>query len=100
MKNPRRKRPIFVMENIFVGKYGIQSTNEMAFKRTVPLREFSTSDLMRACYCRSADERMRMQNALLFLGRGEGRPLRSLVQGLGNSMENRRFRCIKYYIWL
>ena len=31
MKNPRRKRPI-------VGKYGIQSTNEMAFKRTVTLR--------------------------------------------------------------
>ena len=28
------------MENIFVGKYGIQSTNEMAFKRTVTLREF------------------------------------------------------------
>ena len=27
----------------FVGKYGIQSTNEMAFKRTVPLREFSIS---------------------------------------------------------
>ena len=30
-ENPRRKRPI-------VGKYGIQSTNEMAFKRTVTLR--------------------------------------------------------------
>ena len=24
-------------------KYGVQSTNEMAFKRTVPLREFSIS---------------------------------------------------------
>ena len=30
-ENPRRKRPI-------VGKYGIQSTNAMAFKRTVTLR--------------------------------------------------------------
>ena len=27
----------------FVGKYGIQSTNEMVFKRTVPLCEFSIS---------------------------------------------------------
>ena len=27
----------------FKGKYGIQSTNEMAFKRTVTLREFSIS---------------------------------------------------------
>ena len=27
----------------FVGKYGVQSTNEMAFKRTIPLREFSIS---------------------------------------------------------
>ena len=27
----------------FIGKYGIQSTNEMAFKRTVTLREFSIS---------------------------------------------------------
>ena len=30
-ENPRRKRPI-------VGKYGIQSTNEMAFKRPATLR--------------------------------------------------------------
>ena len=38
-KNLHRKRPIFVMENIFfVRKYGIQSTNEMAFKRIVTLR--------------------------------------------------------------
>ena len=43
-KNPRRKRPIFVMENTFFGgRNGIQSTNEMAFKRTVTLREFSIS---------------------------------------------------------
>ena len=52
----------------FVGKYGIQSTNEMAFKRTVTLREFSISppsDLVRPRYCRSADARMRTQNALL-----------------------------------
>ena len=28
-ENPHRKRPIFVMENIFCRKYG---TNEMAFK--------------------------------------------------------------------
>jgi len=42
-ENPHRKRPIFVMENIFVGKYGIQSTNEMAFKRAVPLRKFLIS---------------------------------------------------------
>ena len=27
----------------FVGKYGIQSTNEMPFKRTVTLREFFIS---------------------------------------------------------
>ena len=37
-ENPRRILLIFVMENIFVGKYSIQSTNEMAFKRTVTLR--------------------------------------------------------------
>ena len=52
----------------FVGKNGIQITNEMAFKRTVTLREFSISppsDLMRPRYCRSADTRMRTQNALL-----------------------------------
>ena len=40
-ENPRRKRPIFVMENIFCRKVGIQSTDEMAFKRTETLREFS-----------------------------------------------------------
>ena len=40
-ENPRRKRPIFVMENIFCRKVGIQSTDEMAFKRTKILREFS-----------------------------------------------------------
>ena len=28
-------------EYFFVGKYGIQRTNEMAFNRTVPLRQFS-----------------------------------------------------------
>ena len=39
-ENPRRKRPIFVMENIFWRKVGIQSTDEMAFKRTETLREF------------------------------------------------------------
>ena len=52
----------------FVGKYDIQNTNEMAFKRTVTLREFSISppsNLMRPRYCRSADARMRTQNALL-----------------------------------
>ena len=50
----------------FVGKYGIQSTNEMAFKRTVPLREFSISrhqiwcahaivvQRMHACACKNA----------------------------------------------
>ena len=38
----------------FEGKCGIQSTNDMAFKRTVTLR-----------YCHSEDSRMRMQNALL-----------------------------------
>jgi len=32
VKNLHRKRPIFVMENIFSRKYGIQSTNEMALK--------------------------------------------------------------------
>ena len=61
-ENPRRKRPI-------VGKYGIQSTKEMAFKRTVTstrVFDFPPLDLMRPRYCRSADSRMRMQNALLF----------------------------------
>ena len=37
-ENPRTKRLIFVMENISCRKYGIQSTNEMVFKRTVTLR--------------------------------------------------------------
>ena len=37
-ENPRRKRLILVMENISCRKYGIQSTNEMAFIRTVTLR--------------------------------------------------------------
>ena len=34
-ENPRRKRPIFVMDNFFFffGKYGIQSTDEMTLKR-------------------------------------------------------------------
>ena len=64
-ENPHRKRPIFVME-----KYGIQSTSEMAFKRTVTLRasfRFPPSALMRPRYCRSADALRRMQNALLFM---------------------------------
>ena len=44
VKNPRTKRSIFVMDNFFFRKVrGIQSTKEMAFKRTVPLREFSIS---------------------------------------------------------
>ena len=37
----------------FVGKYGIQSTNEMAFNRTLTLRtrfDFPPSDLMRPRY--------------------------------------------------
>ena len=41
----------------------------MAFKRTETLHEFSISRhqiLMRQRYCRSADARMRTQNALLF----------------------------------
>ena len=43
-ENPLRKRPIFVIENIFCEKvYGIQNNNEMAFKRTVTSREFSIS---------------------------------------------------------
>ena len=37
-ENPRRKRLILVMENISCRKYGIQSTNEMVFIRTVTLR--------------------------------------------------------------
>ena len=31
-ENPRRKRPIFVMENIFCRKVGIQSTDEIPLK--------------------------------------------------------------------
>ena len=42
----------------FVGKYGIQSNFTRVF-------DFPPSDLMRPLYCRSADARMRMQNALL-----------------------------------
>ena len=54
----------------FVGKYGIQSTNEMAFEKTVT----SISRYLIWCahsiwlYCHLADSRMRMQNALLFRG--------------------------------
>ena len=42
----------------------------MAFKRTIPLREFfdfPPSDLMRPRYFRSADARIRMENSLLFM---------------------------------
>ena len=72
LKNPALKTSDFCHgELFFVGKCAIQSTNEMAFKRTVTLREFSIfppSDLMRPRHCRSANARMRMQNALLFAG--------------------------------
>ena len=63
-----RKRPIFVMENIFVGKYDIQSTNETPFERDCNFTrvfDFPPSDLMCPRYFRLADARMRMQNALL-----------------------------------
>ena len=53
-----------------MGKYEIQSTNEMAFKRTVGDYAgfyIPPSDLMRPRYCHSADARMRLQIALLFL---------------------------------
>ena len=46
-ENPRRKRLTFVMENMFLGKYGIQSTNEMAFNRTVTLRASFRSPAIR-----------------------------------------------------
>ena len=58
----------------FVGKYGIQSTNEMAFKRTVPLREFSISrhqiwfahaivvQRMHACACKMPSCSIRTSN--------------------------------------
>ena len=41
LKNPALKTSDFCHgEHFFVGKYNIQSTNEIAFKRTVNLREF------------------------------------------------------------
>ena len=46
------------LRTFFVGKYGIQSNFTRVF-------DFPPSDLMRPRYCRSADARMRMQNALL-----------------------------------
>ena len=35
----------FLWRIFFVGKYGIQSTNEIAFKRTAPLYKFSISTI-------------------------------------------------------
>ena len=56
------------MENIFVGKYDIQSTNEIPFERDCNFTrvfDFPPSDLMCPRYFRLADARMHMQNALL-----------------------------------
>ena len=48
LKNLQRKTRVenvrfLSWRTLFVRKYGIQSTNEMAFKRTVTFREFSIS---------------------------------------------------------
>ena len=40
LKNLQLKTFFLSWRTFLVGKYGIQSTNQMAFKRTVPLREF------------------------------------------------------------
>ena len=71
LKNPALKTSDFCYgELFFVGKYDIQSTNEITFKGTVinftRVFDFPPSDSMRPRYCRSADARMLMQNALLF----------------------------------
>ena len=52
----------------FVGKYGIQSTNEMAFKKKFDFRHLIWCAHSIGLYCHLADSRMRMQNALLFRG--------------------------------
>ena len=70
VKNPGRKRPIFVMENIFCWKvrYSKHQRNGFQKDRTFTrVFDFPPSDLMRPRYCRSVDARMRMQNALLLL---------------------------------
>ena len=72
LENPALKTSDFCHgEHFFVGtEYDIQSTNNIAFKRTVRnftrIFDFPPSDLMRPRYCHSADARMRMQNAFLF----------------------------------
>ena len=69
VKNLRRKRPIFFMENIFGRKvrYSKHQRNGFLKDRTFTrVFDFPPSDLMRPRYWRSADARMRMQNALLF----------------------------------
>ena len=43
LKTREEKVQFLSWRAFFVGKYSIQSTNEMAFKRTVTLREFSIS---------------------------------------------------------
>ena len=72
LENPALKTSdFFSWRAFFVGtEYDIQSTNEIAFKRTVRnftrVFDFPPSDLMRPRYCHSANARMRMQNAFLF----------------------------------
>ena len=64
-----RRWQVSLLSQSQLGKYGIQSINAMAFKRTVTLREFSISRHQIRCahaIYHSADARMRTQNALLF----------------------------------
>ena len=55
---------------MFVEKYDIQSTNEMAFLKKdgnfTWVFDFRPSDLMRQRYCHSGDARMRMQMTSCF----------------------------------
>ena len=69
-ENPRRKRLIFVMENMFCRKVRYSKHQRNGFlkdciKLYARVFDFPPSDLMRPRYCCSADSRMRMQNALL-----------------------------------
>ena len=62
-ENPRRNVRFLSWRTFFVGKFSIQSTNEMAFKHYAIWRH-QIRMLLR--YFRSVDARMRTQNSLLF----------------------------------
>ena len=90
VKNLFRKRPIFVMENVFCRKvwYSKHQRNTRVF-------DFPLSDLMRPCYCRSADARMRMQNALLLMAKRKARERDFLLFSFPSPPCSRRARYAK-----